>query len=246
MNDFQEKLNNALKNAGFALDDEKLCKLTNYYEMLAEKNKVMNLTAITEENEFIHKHFIDSLCIAKYTEIGKEISGGKAFQTIDVGTGAGFPGLVLKIVFPALDVTLFDSLNKRLLFLDEVIEKLKLTGIRTLHGRAEDLGHEQGQREHYDLALARAVANLSTLSEYCLPLVKTGGSFTAYKSSELEEELEKAGKAINILGGKLEQKTEFQLPGTDFTRTFAVIRKTKQTPPKYPRKAGTPSREPIL
>lgn len=246
MDSFKDKLNQALKTAGFAPDEEKLCKLTAYYEMLQEKNKVMNLTAITGEDEFITKHFIDSLSIVRQTEPGKQIGKGKALRVIDVGTGAGFPGMVLKIVYPQLDMTLFDSLNKRLVFLDEVITALQLNGVRTKHGRAEDLGHDRVHRETYDLALARAVANLSTLCEYCLPLVRKGGSFAAYKSSDLKEERKLAEKAISVLGGKLTEETEFILPGTDYTRAFAVIGKIKETPPKYPRKAGTPSREPIL
>lgn len=245
MGTFKQKLNIALCNAGICLDGEKLCKLTRYFEMLTEKNKVMNLTAITDEDEFITKHFLDSLSLLNFTATGKEIAEGKELKVIDVGTGAGFPGMVLKIVCPQLQMTLFDSLNKRLLFLDEVIADLGLTGVQTIHGRAEDLGHDRAHREFYDLVLARAVANLSTLSEYCLPLAKIHGQFIAYKSSELEEELQTAGKAIGILGGKTEENVSFTLPGTDFNRAFAVIRKAKETPNKYPRKAGTPAKEPL-
>ena len=245
MSTFKEKLNTALNNADIDLDKEKLCKLVRYFEMLVEKNKVMNLTAITDEDEFITKHFVDSLSFLKFTGIGKEIVSGKTLRVIDVGTGAGFPGMVLKIACPQLEMTLFDSLNKRLLFLEEVIGELGLQGVETRHGRAEDLGHDKAHREKYDLVLARAVANLSTLSEYCLPLTKIHGTFAAYKSSELEEELQSAGKAIGILGGKLQEKTLFTLPGTEFTRAFAVIEKVKETPGRYPRKAGTPAKEPL-
>jgi len=246
MSDFKAKLNTALCEAGLDIGEEKLCKLVRYFEMLIEKNKVMNLTAITEEDEFITKHFLDSLSLVKFTETGKSIAEGTSLKVIDVGTGAGFPGVVLKIVYPQLEMTLFDSLNKRLLFLEEVIGELGLTGVVTKHGRAEDLGHDKAHREKYDLVLARAVANLSTLSEYCLPLTKIHGQFIAYKSSELEEELKTAGRAIGLLGGKPEEKVSFVLPGTDFTRAFAVIRKAKETPGKYPRKAGTPAKEPLV
>jgi len=245
MNGFKEKLNTALISAGYEVEEKKLDRLVRYFDLLIEKNKVMNLTAITEEDEFITKHFLDSLSITKFTEEGKEIASGKELTVIDVGTGAGFPGMVLKIVYPNLKMTLFDSLQKRLTFLNEAIEDLGLTGIETKHGRAEDLGHDKAYREKMDLVLARAVANMSTLSEYCLPLTKLGGQFIAYKSSELPEELEKAGKAIGLLGGKLLEQKSFTLPGTDFTRAFAVIKKVKETPNKYPRKAGTPAKEPL-
>lgn len=245
MSEFREKLNTALTGAGYEVGTEKLDQLVRYFELLIEKNKVMNLTAITDEDEFITKHFLDSLSITKFTGEGKQIASGKSIRVIDVGTGAGFPGMVLKIVFPNLQMVLFDSLQKRLTFLDEVIAELGLNGIETKHGRAEDLGHDRMFREKMDLVLARAVANMSTLSEYCLPLAKIGGLFIAYKSSELPEELKKAEKAIGMLGGKVLEEKSFTLPGTDFTRAFAVVKKAKETPNKYPRKAGTPAKEPL-
>lgn len=221
------------------LSDVQREQLTVYYEMLAEKNKVMNLTAITEFEDVLEKHFLDSISVAQFIDL----SG--ALTLIDVGTGAGFPGLPLKIMFPNLNVTLADSLKKRILFLDEVIGTLRLDGISTVHGRAEDLARQPDYRECYDLCVSRAVANLSSLSEYCLPFVKQGGRFISYKSNEIEEELFAAKKAIDVLGGRLEQVIPFQLADTQIGRSFVVISKEKKTPKAYPRKAGTPSKNPL-
>lgn len=221
------------------LSDVQREQLTVYYEMLAEKNKVMNLTAITEFEDVLEKHFLDSISVAQFIDL----SG--ALTLIDVGTGAGFPGLPLKIMFPNLNVTLADSLKKRILFLDEVIGTLRLDGISTVHGRAEDLARQPDYRECYDLCVSRAVANLSSLSEYCLPFVKQGGRFVSYKSNEIEEELFAAKKAIDVLGGRLEQVIPFQLADTQIGRSFVVISKEKKTPKAYPRKAGTPSKNPL-
>lgn len=233
------KLQEAAGHLGISLGEDTCQKLIRYYEMVIEKNKVMNLTAITEEDEFLYKHFVDSLSIVQV--LG---DATKKQRVIDVGTGAGFPGLVLKIAFPELDITLFDSLKKRLSFLDEVIGELGLdkTGVRTLHGRAEDLGQNPAHRESYDLVLARAVANMSTLSEYCLPLAAVGGRFIAYKT---EDDSAACEKAIRLLGGHIGEVKEFTLPGTDFRRTFITLEKVKETPKKYPRKAGTPAKEPL-
>lgn len=214
-------------------------QLTVYYEMLVEKNKVMNLTAITEFEDVLEKHFLDSIAIARYVNLTGNLS------VIDLGTGAGFPGMPLKIMFPNLKITLADSLNKRILFLNEVIDALKLEGVTTVHGRAEDLAVNGNYREQYELCVSRAVANLSTLSEYCLPFVKVGGSFISYKSGEIEEELTAAKKAIFLLGGKTEKVIPFQLDGTDINRSFVVINKEKKTPKTYPRKSGTPSKKPL-
>ena len=214
-------------------------QLTVYYEMLVEKNKVMNLTAITEFEDVLEKHFLDSIAIARYVNLTGNLS------VIDLGTGAGFPGMPLKILFPNLKITLADSLNKRILFLNEVIDALKLEGVTTVHGRAEDLAVNGNYREQYELCVSRAVANLSTLSEYCLPFVKVGGSFISYKSGEIEEELTAAKKAIFLLGGKTEKVIPFQLDGTDINRSFVVINKEKKTPKTYPRKSGTPSKKPL-
>ena len=210
-----------------------------YYEMLVEKNKVMNLTAITEFDEVLDKHFLDSIALARYVDLTTSIS------LIDLGTGAGFPGMPLKIMFPNLKVTLADSLNKRIVFLDEVIAELGLTDIQTVHARAEDLAHNPDYREQYDYCVSRAVANLSSLSEYCLPFVRIGGSFISYKSGEIEEELAAAKKAIFLLGGQFDQVIPFQLEGTDLGRSFVLINKDKKTAKTYPRKSGMPTKKPL-
>ena len=214
-------------------------QLITYYEMLVEKNKVMNLTAITEFEDVLDKHFLDSISLAQYVDLAKPVS------MIDLGTGAGFPGMPLKIMFPDLKITLADSLNKRILFLDEVITELGLTDIQTVHARAEDLAHDPKYREQYDYCVSRAVANLSSLSEYCLPFVRIGGSFISYKSGEIEEELSAAKKAIFLLGGQFEQVIPFQLEGTDLSRSFVVIKKEKKTAKTYPRKSGMPTKKPL-
>lgn len=210
-----------------------------YYKMLVEKNKVMNLTAITEFDEVLDKHFLDSIALARYVDLTKSIS------LIDLGTGAGFPGMPLKIMFPNLKVTLADSLNKRIVFLDEVIGELGLTDIQTVHARAEDLAHNSDYREQYDYCVSRAVANLSSLSEYCLPFVRIGGTFISYKSGEIEEELAAAKKAIFLLGGQFDQVIPFQLEGTDLSRSFVLINKDKKTAKTYPRKSGMPTKKPL-
>ena len=210
-----------------------------YYEMLIAKNKVMNLTAIIEFDEVIKKHFVDSLSLIKAYDLKNHIS------LIDIGTGAGFPGVPLKIAFPELQVTLLDSLNKRVNFLQEVIEQLGLKNVEALHGRAEDFAKPNMVREKYDLCVSRAVSNLSTLSEYCLPYVKVGGSFISYKSEKVFEEMEQAEHAIKILGGKVEKQIGFTLPSSDIYRNLIVIRKCKSTPKQYPRKAGTAAKNPL-
>lgn len=210
-----------------------------YYKMLVEKNKVMNLTAITEFDEVLDKHFLDSIALARYVDLTTSIS------LIDLGTGAGFPGMPLKIMFPNLKVTLADSLNKRIVFLDEVIGELGLTDIQTVHARAEDLAHNSDYREQYDYCVSRAVANLSSLSEYCLPFVRIGGTFISYKSGEIEEELAAAKKAIFLLGGQFDQVIPFQLDGTDLGRSFVLINKDKKTAKTYPRKSGIPTKKPL-
>lgn len=214
-------------------------QLTLYYEMLVEKNKVMNLTAITEFEDVLEKHFLDSIAAARYVDLTGELS------VIDLGTGAGFPGIPLKIMFPNLKITLADSLNKRILFLNEVIDALKLENVTAVHGRAEDLAVDVNYRGQYDYCVSRAVANLSTLSEYCLPFVKVGGTFISYKSGEIDEELSTAKKAIFLLGGQLKEVIPFQLDGTDLSRSFVMIEKVKKTPKAYPRKSGMPSKKPL-
>ncbi len=228
-----------IKELGIKLSDKQISQFITYYEMLVEWNQVMNLTAITEYEEVMKKHFLDSITLIKAFDITKKVS------VIDVGCGAGFPGLALKIAYPNLKVTLLDSLNKRIHFLDEVIVKLGLEGVETIHGRAEDFAKPGKLRECYDLAVSRAVANLSTLSEYCLPFVKKGGYFIPFKSEKVLEEIKDAEKALSVLGGTLEGQVEFTLPDTDYYRNLVVIKKTKSTPAKFPRKAGLPGKEPI-
>ena len=230
---------NKLHELGIILTDEQKKQFDKFYELLVEWNKVMNLTGITDYEEVNEKHFVDSLSIVK------AINLANIETVIDVGTGAGFPGIPLKIAFPHLKVVLLDSLNKRINFLNEVITVLGLTNIKTIHGRAEDYAKQTEYREKFDLCVSRAVANLSTLSEYCLPYVDIDGMFIPYKSGEIDEEVEKSKKAVQILGGKLENVVKFQLPGTEIGRSFVKIKKVKNTTKKYPRKAGLPAKEPL-
>lgn len=233
------KFENILRHWKIPFSGEQKEQLITYYEMLIEKNKVMNLTAITEFEDVLEKHFLDSISVSRYVDFTAELS------VIDLGTGAGFPGMPLKIMFPNLSITFADSLNKRILFLNEVIDALKLEGVQTVHSRAEDLAVDCNYREQYDYCLSRAVANLSTLSEYCLPFVKLGGIFISYKSGEIDEELSAAKKAIHLLGGQVKDVISFQLDGTDFGRSFVMIQKDKKTPKAYPRKSGMPSKKPL-
>lgn len=228
-----------LESLGIRLSGTQESQFLQYYDLLVEWNSFMNLTAITEFEEVLIKHFLDSLALVKAwkPEAGRKV--------IDVGTGAGFPGIPLKIAFPELEITLLDSLNKRVKFLNEVIGKLSLTEIRAVHGRAEELVKQPGEREGYDLAVSRAVANLSTLSEYCLPYVKVGGMFLPYKSGKVEQELEGAKKAVSVMGGHCEDPVYFTLSGTDLERSLIPIRKIRHTPKQYPRKAGMPGKSPI-
>ena len=228
-----------LKELGVSLTDKQIEQFLIYYELLTEWNSFMNLTAITEYEHVLKKHFVDSVSLIQAVDVRKELT------LIDVGTGAGFPGLALKIAYPELKVTLLDSLQKRIQFLDAVIEKLGLEGIETIHGRAEDFAKPQKLRESFDLCVSRAVANLSTLSEYCLPFVKVGGYFIPYKSEKIAQEKKEAEKALELLGGKFERQVEFMLPSSDIYRNLFVIKKVKETPKKFPRKAGLPAKEPI-
>lgn len=230
---------NYLKESDIALNDETLDKFDTFYELLVEWNKFMNLTAITDYEEVVLKHFIDSIILLKHFDFDK------VKNMIDVGTGAGFPGIPLKFVLPDVNVTLLDSLNKRIKFLDEVISRTEISGINTIHSRAEDGARDRKLRENYDLAVSRAVANLSTLLEYCLPYVKVGGYFIAYKAGNSMEEIQASKNAAKILGGEISEIKEIVLPKTDISRTFVIIKKNKNTPEKYPRKAGMPTKEPL-
>lgn len=208
-----------------------------YMELLIEWNEKMNLTAITEPEEIILKHFIDSITILKDIKDNSRV--------VDVGTGAGFPGIPLKIIREDIEITLLDSLNKRVNFLNEVIEQLKLKKITAIHSRAEELGKNKKYRENFDYATSRAVANLSTLAEYLMPFVKLNGACISMKGSDVETEIEESKKAISILGGEIKNIEKFQLPKSDMNRNIIIINKVKCTPSKYPRKAGTPAKEPI-
>lgn len=241
MNNYNiEKLLDGMKHLEINLNENQVNQFISYYEILIEWNKVMNLTTITDFDEVIQKHFIDSLAIVKCMDMSLPL------KLIDIGTGAGFPGIPIKIVFPNIEVVLLDSLNKRINFLNEVIDKLQLESIKTIHGRAEDFSREKEYREKFDLCVSRAVANLSSLAEYCMPYVTIDGRFIPYKSGKVEEELVSSKNAIKILGGEVENKVLFSLPNSDIERSFIIIKKKKKTPKTYPRKAGVPTKSPIL
>ena len=237
LEEFTKIFNNYLEKLNLTLTEEQIEKFYNYMNLLIEWNKKINLTAIIEPKDIILKHFIDSLTIEKYIKKGENI--------IDVGTGAGFPGIPLKIAREDLKITLADSLNKRINFLNEVINKLDLKNIETIHTRAEELGKNKKFREKFDIATSRAVANMSTLSEYLIPFVKVKGRCICMKSSDIDTELENAKNAINILGCKIESKDKFNLPNSNLGRSVIILKKVKNTPSKFPRKAGTPAKEPI-
>lgn len=239
MNYNLEKFKNGLQQLHIELSEKQMEQFLQYYEMLIEKNKVMNLTAITEFDEVVEKHFLDSVSLTQQLDLHQSL------KVLDLGTGAGFPGIPLKIVFPELEITLMDSLNKRVLFLQDVISSLQLQNIEAVHERAEEAARNKKYRESFDLCVSRAVANISTLSEYCLPFVKIGGSFISYKSSTIEDELKDGKKGIAILGGKVKDVYKFTLSDSKLQRSFVIIEKEKKTPKAYPRKAGTPSKDPL-
>lgn len=234
-----EKFKSGLNKLEIELSESQVQQFLTYYEMLIEKNKVMNLTAITEFEDVVEKHFLDSLSLIQQMDLNQGL------KVLDLGTGAGFPGIPLKIAFPELELVLMDSLNKRINFLNEVIDALKLEKIIAVHGRAEEMARKPEYREQFDLCVSRAVANLASLSEYCLPFVAVGGHFISYKSGEIEEEVNQSKKAIFLLGGKIENVKKFRLVETEAERSFVRIEKVKKTPKTYPRKAGTPSKNPI-
>ena len=243
--DPSEYLQNTFAAEGIALDADRNAAFLAYAELLDQKNAVMNLTAITDFRDVVHKHFLDSCAPARLAWFPPK---GEGASLIDIGSGAGFPGIPLKILYPELQVTLLDSLQKRVNFLNEVIESLGLTGIRAIHARAEDGARREDLRERFDIAASRAVAALPVLAEYCLPYVKPGGSFLAYKGSDAAAEAEGAKKAVRILGGDAPELAVFTLPGADgetLGRSLVRIRKTAPTPKKYPRKAGTAAKAPL-
>ena len=234
---FKEIMTENLKKLNIELAEKQLEQFYEYMNILIEWNKVMNLTNITEPIEVIQKHFVDSLTVLKHIKETDTI--------IDVGTGAGFPGIPIKIAFPKTKIVLLDSLNKRIKFLNEVIAKLKINDIEAMHGRAEELAHNKIYREKYDIAIARAVAPLNVLSEYLLPFVKVNGRAICMKGSKGKEEAKNGEKAIEILGGKIKEIKEFELPNTDICRTILILEKNKNTDKKYPRRSGIPSKEPL-
>lgn len=243
MNYNLESFQNGLKELNISYSDKQVDQFIRFYELLVERNKVMNLTGITDFEDVIHKHFLDSLCLVKALP---DVSNKKECKILDLGTGAGFPGIPLKIMFPDLDLVLLDSLNKRILFLQDVIEQLDLHKIIAVHGRAEELARKKEYRQRFDYCVSRAVSNLSSLSEYCLPFVKVGGNFISYKSADISGELKQSAKAVSVLGGELKKNIEFQLPGAEDGRSLVVIEKVFQTPKGYPRKSGTPTKNPIM
>ena len=232
-----DKFEKGLADLGISLNETQIKQFLDYYELLVETNKVMNLTAITEFDEVIEKHFLDSLSLCRIYDLNREI------RVLDLGTGAGFPGVPLKIAFPQIRLVLADSLNKRIKFLENVVGELSMQNVSCVHGRAEEMGRNKEYREQFDLCVSRAVANLSSLSEYCVPFVKEGGAFISYKSGEIEEEANAAKKAISVLGGELREIYKFDL--YEQKRSFVIIDKKKKTPKAYPRKAGTPTKEPL-
>lgn len=239
MNEKLNKIEERIRSLDLDISAVQVRQFYDYFELLVKWNQFMNLTAITDFEDVVQKHFVDSL----------SITGEKKLQDvdnlIDVGTGAGFPGIPLKIMFPELKITLLDSLRKRVDFLNEVIDRLHLKQMETIHGRAEDYAKPGKKREMYDLCVSRAVANLSTLSEYCLPYVKIGGEFISYKSGEITEEMKEAKSAVFLLGGRIRGCRNFELPGTEIHRTLVCIEKVSGCPKKYPRKAGTAAKNPL-
>ena len=236
-NNFNDKLRKLLSEINVDITENQISKFYEYMNLLLEWNEKINLTAITKQDEIILKHFVDCLTIQKYIVKNKKI--------VDIGTGAGFPGIPLAIMNESNNFVLVDSLNKRINFLNDVKEKIKLENMEAIHSRAEEFCQNKKYREKFDIAVSRAVANLSTLSEYCIPFIAKNGKFISYKSSISSEEIQNAKSAIKILGGAVVEEKTVHLPCSDMDRTFVVVNKTNNTEKKYPRKAGTPSKEPL-
>jgi len=233
------QLEKALNQLNISVSGETVSKFEKYMKQVLEWNEKVNVTAITNEEDFVKKHFIDSVLCANFDEIGK------ADHIIDVGTGAGFPGVPLALIFPEKQFLLIDSLGKRIKILDEMVGKLEIPNVKTLHTRAEDLARNKAYREKFDGCVSRAVANLATLAEYCLPFVKIGGAFLSYKGPEAVEELKSASKAIKLLGGEAGDVRKVALEGFEFDHNIVIVKKIQKTPDQYPRKAGTPAKTPL-
>lgn len=252
-----DQLKRGILSMGFQPSDLQLSKLRCFYELLTERNQVMNLTTITEWKDVVEKHFLDSMAISllekgsetdsdeKENDYGSRLSSFSGKTVLDFGTGAGFPGIPLAIFYPESEFLLMDSLQKRVRFLEEVIVELSLTNAKAIHGRGEEMAHQREYRESFDLVVSRAVANLSTLSELCLPFVKIGGAFVSYKSDAIEEELMAADTAVRVLGGDRPLLSRIQIPETELIRSFVIIPKKKGVPKSYPRKPGTPQKKPL-
>ena len=237
---YKDIMAEGFKKLEIEFNDDQAVKFETYKKLIQEWNENINLTAITDDNEIAIKHFIDSASCFKSNKLGGEVS------MIDVGTGAGFPGIPLKIINSNIKLTLLDSLNKRINFLKIVAEDLELEDIEFCHGRAEDFGQDPDYREKFDICVSRAVANLAVLTEYCLPFIKIGGYFIAQKGPKKDEELEVASKAIELLGGEIESVLEVTIPFSDITHSIVIIKKVAETPKQYPRKAGKPTKKPII
>ncbi len=234
------------KKNGISLQKRQVCQFYDYYRLLVEWNEKMNLTAITDFEDVCIKHFLDSACMVKmFGSYDKLVDSFQGQTLVDVGTGAGFPGIVLKILVPGCKITLIDSLDKRIRFLNEVIAALDLSDICAVHGRVEDCAKNSMYREQFDFSTARAVAQLPVLSEYCIPFVKVGGKFVAYKSEKTALEISSSHNAFGQLGGKLSDMISFNLGETELERTLVVIDKVRSTPLSFPRKAGVPSKKPL-
>jgi 16S rRNA (guanine527-N7)-methyltransferase len=224
---------------GITLSEKQLLQFSKYKNLLLEWNSKMNLTAITDEKEIVVKHFIDCLALAKYSNLKPDST------VIDVGTGAGFPGIPIKILYPELKITLLDSLNKRINFLQVVVDELELENVELIHGRAEDFGQDVDYREKFEYCLSRAVASLNILTEYSLPFIEKNGYFVPMKSEKTEEEIKNAENALKVLGGEIKGINKFNIPGSSDKRTTILIKKVGDTPSKYPRKAGKPTKSPL-